>query len=130
MKRTRGNKGRVEGRTTPHKSLADVRKLLGDAPRTRDMLIEHLHKIQDHFGHISNRHIDLAPVMTALALDAGLDGRIAHDPEQTGEVERLPSIWVVMAADKARLANFDPREGQDQRPKRWSALPACTWPAE
>jgi formate dehydrogenase len=66
MKRTRGNKGRVEGRTTPHKSLADVRKLLGDAPRTRDMLIEHLHKIQDHFGHISNRHI------LALSIDMSL----------------------------------------------------------
>ncbi len=46
MKRTRGKKGRVEGRTTPHKSLAEVRHLLGDAPRTRDMLIEPLHKIQ------------------------------------------------------------------------------------
>lgn len=57
MKRTRGKKGRVEGRTTPHKSLAEVRQLLGDAPRTRDMLIENLHKIQDHYHHISNRHI-------------------------------------------------------------------------
>jgi len=57
MKRTRGHKGRVEGRTTPHKAVADIRELLGDEPRTRDLLIEHLHKIQDHFGHISNRHI-------------------------------------------------------------------------
>lgn len=57
MKRTRGNKGRVEGRTTPHKAVDDIRKLLGDEPLTRDLLIEHLHKIQDHFGHISNRHI-------------------------------------------------------------------------
>ena len=57
MKRTRGKKGRVEGRTTPHKALADIRELLGDEPRSRDMLIEHLHKLQDSFGHISNRHI-------------------------------------------------------------------------
>lgn len=57
MKRTRGKKGRVEGRTTPHKSLADIRQLLGDMPRTREMLIESLHKIQDHYHHISNRHI-------------------------------------------------------------------------
>ncbi|MCZ6802623.1 MAG: NAD(P)H-dependent oxidoreductase subunit E [Proteobacteria bacterium] len=66
MKRTRGKKGRVEGRTTPHKSLAEVRHLLGDAPRTRDMLIENLHKIQDHYQHISNRHI------LALAIDMKL----------------------------------------------------------
>ncbi len=57
MKRTRGKKGRVEGRTTPHKSLAEIRQILGDAPRTPEMLIEHLHKIQDHYHHISNRHI-------------------------------------------------------------------------
>tara|TARA_R110000782_G_scaffold260091_1_gene351236 strand:+ start:1137 stop:2798 length:1662 start_codon:yes stop_codon:yes gene_type:complete len=57
MKRTRGKKGRVEGRTTPHKSLADIKALLGNNPRTRDMLIENLHKIQDHYHHISNRHI-------------------------------------------------------------------------
>jgi formate dehydrogenase beta subunit len=57
MKRTRGKKGRVEGRTTPHKSLAEIRDLLGNEPRTREYLIEHLHKIQDHHHHISNRHI-------------------------------------------------------------------------
>lgn len=66
MKRTRGKKGRVEGRTTPHKSLAEVQQLLGDAPRTREMLIEHLHKIQDHYHCISNRHI------LALSIEMGL----------------------------------------------------------
>ncbi len=66
MKRSRGKKGRVEGRTIPHKSLADIRELLGDEPRSRDMLIEHLHKIQDHYGHISSRHI------LALAIDMNL----------------------------------------------------------
>ena len=66
MKRTRGKKGRVQGRTTPHKSLAEVRQLLGDAPRTRDMLIENLHKIQEHYHHISNRHI------LALSIDMSL----------------------------------------------------------
>jgi len=57
MKRTRGKRGRVEGRTTPHKALAEIRALLDDEPRPRDMLIEHLHKIQDKYHHISNRHI-------------------------------------------------------------------------
>ena len=57
MNRSRGKKGRLQGRTTPHKSLAEIKALLGDEPRTRDMLIEHLHKIQDHYHHISNRHI-------------------------------------------------------------------------
>jgi formate dehydrogenase len=34
-----------------------VRTLLGDAPRRRDLLIEHLHKIQDRFGHLSAAHL-------------------------------------------------------------------------
>lgn len=66
MKRTRGKKGRLQGRTTPHQALAEIRQLLGDAPRTRDLLIEHLHKIQDHYHHISHRHI------LALAIDMAL----------------------------------------------------------
>lgn len=57
MKRTRGKKGRILGRIMDQKALAQVQDLLGDEPRTRDMLIEHLHKIQDKYHHISNRHI-------------------------------------------------------------------------
>ena len=57
MKRTRGKKGRIQGRITPHKALAEVRELLGDAPRSRDLLVEHLHRLQDHYGHLSHRHL-------------------------------------------------------------------------
>jgi formate dehydrogenase len=38
-------------------SLNEVRKLLGDESRQRDLLIEHLHKIQDHYQHISSKHL-------------------------------------------------------------------------
>ena len=37
--------------------MARVRRLLGDAPRRRDLLIEHLHTIQDAFGHLSAAHL-------------------------------------------------------------------------
>ena len=57
MKRTRGKKGRIQGRITPHKALAEVRELLRDAPRSRDLLVEHLHRLQDHYGHLSHRHL-------------------------------------------------------------------------
>ena len=55
--------GRGKGRHTPKgrqyddEALAEVRSLLGDAPRRRDLLIEHLHRIQDSFGHLSARHL-------------------------------------------------------------------------
>jgi len=45
------------GRRVDPGALADVQALLGDEPRRRDLLIEHLHKIQDSFGHLSAAHL-------------------------------------------------------------------------
>ncbi|MEO1780434.1 MAG: NAD(P)H-dependent oxidoreductase subunit E, partial [Pseudomonadota bacterium] len=54
-----GRKGRhvPKGRQTTDDALADVRALLGDRPRRRDLLIEFLHLIQDAHGHLSADHI-------------------------------------------------------------------------
>ena len=46
-----------KGRQLDPKALASVRRTLGDAPRRRDLLIEHLHKIQDAHGHLSAAHL-------------------------------------------------------------------------
>src|ERR1700682_1918214 len=57
----RGGRGRVrstpKGRAVDPKAREDVLALLGDAPRRRDLLIEHLHKIQDRYGCLSARHL-------------------------------------------------------------------------
>src|SRR5437899_5892510 len=45
------------GRAVDAKALAEVRALLGDSPRRRDLLIEFLHRIQDTFGDITAAHI-------------------------------------------------------------------------
>ena len=55
--RKRGGRGKLKGRRVEPDALAQVQQLLGGAPRRRDLLIEHLHKIQDQFGHISAAHI-------------------------------------------------------------------------
>src|SRR3546814_14537861 len=46
-----------KGRQVEPAALGEIRALLGDAPRRRDLLIEHLHALQDHFGHLSARHL-------------------------------------------------------------------------
>ena len=46
-----------KGRRVDPQARTDVRALLGDTPRRRDLLIEHLHKIQDRFGCLSDRHL-------------------------------------------------------------------------
>ena len=55
--------GKGKGRRTPKgrqlddSALDEIRTLLGDRPRRRDLLIEHLHLIQDHYGHLSAAHL-------------------------------------------------------------------------
>jgi formate dehydrogenase len=45
------------GRQVDAAALSEVRVLLGDEPRRRDLLIEHLHLIQDAYGQISAAHL-------------------------------------------------------------------------
>ncbi len=47
-----------KGRQIDDAALADVRALLLDKPRRRDLLIEFLHLIQDHYGHLSVAHLN------------------------------------------------------------------------
>jgi formate dehydrogenase len=49
--------GKPKGRQVDPAAIVEIRELLGEESRAPDMLIEHLHKIQDRFGHISSRHI-------------------------------------------------------------------------
>ncbi|WP_148597208.1 spermidine synthase [Aquisphaera giovannonii] len=56
--------------------------------------------------HISNRFIDLAPVLGRLADDAGMAARVRADVHLAPglmEQGKLGSIWLVMAADEASL---------------------------
>jgi formate dehydrogenase len=53
----RGGPGKVKGRPVDPQALAEVQTLLGDAPRRRDLLVEHLHKIQDRYGFLSAPHL-------------------------------------------------------------------------
>jgi NADH:ubiquinone oxidoreductase subunit F (NADH-binding)/NADH:ubiquinone oxidoreductase subunit E len=46
-----------KGRQIDPKALVEVRELLGNASRQKDLLIEHLHKIQDFYKHISAAHL-------------------------------------------------------------------------
>jgi formate dehydrogenase beta subunit len=55
-----------KGRRVEAKAREDVLALLGNAPRRRDLLIEHLHRIQDRFGCLS------APHLVALAAEMKL----------------------------------------------------------
>jgi formate dehydrogenase len=55
IKRKKRREGR--GRPVDPVALAESRELLGDEPRRRDLLIEHLHKIQDRHHCIAPAHL-------------------------------------------------------------------------
>ncbi len=54
-----GKRGRPtpKGRELQPEALAGIQALLGARPRRRDLLIEHLHLIQDHYGHLCAAHL-------------------------------------------------------------------------
>lgn len=49
--------GRLKGRPVDEVALAEVRALLGAGPHPRDLLIEHLHRINDHWHGLHERHL-------------------------------------------------------------------------
>ena len=55
-----------KGREVDTRAHEQVVELLGEEPRRRDLLIEHLHKLQDHFGCLTPEHL------TALAYEMRL----------------------------------------------------------
>ncbi len=57
QKQQRRGRKTPKGRQYDDVSLSEVRGLLGDRPRRRDLLIEFLHLIQDTYGHLSARHL-------------------------------------------------------------------------
>src|SRR5213595_2176539 len=57
-----------KGRRVDSGALEEVQRLLGNESRQRDLLIEHLHKIQDSFGHLSAAHLAALAQEMRLAL--------------------------------------------------------------
>lgn len=84
---------------------------------TREALQLYVSKLDESgllFFHISNRYMNLVPVLDRLASSLDLLALVRHDGQATRaerEDGKFPSRWVVMARRKAILAEFlsDPR---------------------
>jgi formate dehydrogenase beta subunit len=89
-----------KGRRAGAQAVADIRDLLGDASRQRDLLIEHLHKIQDRFGHLSAAH--LAALAEEMALSQTEVYEVAsfyHHFDIVKEGETAPEALTVRVCD-------------------------------
>jgi hypothetical protein len=71
------------------------------------------------FVHISNKHLDLAPVVASLAKDAGLVARLEdHEPDEKVDGDlAYPSEWVVLVHQVADLGTL-------ATDARWKQLPS------
>jgi formate dehydrogenase len=89
-----------KGRPVEAQSVEEVRALLGDEPRRRDLLIEHLHKINDRYGHLSAAHLAaLAQEMQLSQTEVYEVATFYHHFEVVKEGETPPSALTVRVCD-------------------------------
>ena len=89
-----------KGRRVDPDALARVQALLGDASRQRDLLIEHLHKIQDAYGHLSAAHLAaLAQEMRLAQTEVFEVASFYHHFDIVKEGEAAPAALTVRVCD-------------------------------
>jgi NADH:ubiquinone oxidoreductase subunit F (NADH-binding) len=134
---SRGRKPRrtPKGRQLDPQAVEEVAALLENRPRRRDLLIEHLHLIQDKYGHLSAAHL------AALAAEMRLSQTevyevatfYAHfDVVKEGEtpppaitVRVCDSLSCAMAGGERFLAELPKLLGKDVRVVRAPCMGAC-----
>ncbi|HEX6703615.1 MAG TPA: NADH-ubiquinone oxidoreductase-F iron-sulfur binding region domain-containing protein [Albitalea sp.] len=90
----------LRGRRVDPAALAELRELLADAPRRRDLLIEHLHRIQDRFGHLSAAHLAaLAQEMRLAQTEVFEVASFYHHFDIVKEGEAAPAALTVRVCD-------------------------------
>jgi formate dehydrogenase len=123
-----------KGRQVDLQALEEVRALLIDRPRRRDLLIEHLHLIQDRYGHLSAPHLAALALEMRLALtevyevatfyshfDVVKDG----PPPPAVTVRVCDSLSCAMAGAEGLLARLPAILGKEVRVVRAPCMGAC-----
>src|SRR5262245_46584931 len=101
-------RARSKGRPVDAAAVEDVRARLGDEPRRRDLLIEHLHKINDRYGHLSAAHLAaLAQEMRLSQTEVYEVATFYHHFDVVKEGESAPPVLTVRVCDSiaCELAN-------------------------
>jgi formate dehydrogenase len=114
-----------KGRQVDPQALLEVQQLLGEAPRRADLLIEHLHKIQDRYGHLSAAHLAALAKEMKLALAEVYEvATFYHHFDVVKEGEAAPpaltvrvcdSISCELAGSASLLKNLSARLGKQIR---------------
>ena len=124
-----------KGRQVDPASLAEVQVLLGDRERRRDLLIEHLHLLQDHFGCLHARHLAALADEMRLALvevyevasfyahfDIVMDGEVSPPPIT---VRVCDSLSCELAGAQQLLTDLETRLSPGVRVLRAPCMGGC-----
>jgi NADH:ubiquinone oxidoreductase subunit F (NADH-binding)/NADH:ubiquinone oxidoreductase subunit E len=124
-----------KGRQIDIRALDEVRTLLSTRSRQRDLLIEHLHLIQDKYGHLSAAHLaalaeemklaqtEVYEVATFYAhFDVVKEG---ETPPPATTVRVCDSLSCCMAGADKLLADLPGKLGKDVRVVRAPCMGAC-----
>jgi formate dehydrogenase len=102
---------RPKGRAVDPKARAEVQALLGDAPRRRDLLIEHLHAIQDRYGCLTAAHLTaLAAEMRLAPTEVYEVATFYHHFDVIKEGQRAPPTLTVRVCESLTCEMFGARE--------------------
>ncbi|MFQ5785549.1 MAG: NAD(P)H-dependent oxidoreductase subunit E [Alphaproteobacteria bacterium] len=130
-------KTRIEGRGRQPEATAraEVAALLGDRPRRRDLLIEHLHLIQDAYRHLSAAHLralaeemrlPMAEVYEVASFYAHFDViKEGETPPPPLTVRVCDSLSCEMAGARDLLATLASRLGPGVRVVRAPCMGRC-----
>jgi NADH:ubiquinone oxidoreductase subunit F (NADH-binding)/NADH:ubiquinone oxidoreductase subunit E len=124
-----------KGRQLEPRAIEEVRALLGEQPRRRDLLIEYLHLIQDHYGHLSAAHLAALAAEMKLALTEVYEVATfyAHfDVVKEGEappprvtIRVCDSLSCAMAGAEHLLRDLPEKLGRGVRVVRAPCMGAC-----
>ena len=131
----RKTRATAKGRQVEPAALAEISALLGDGPRNRDLLIEHLHLIQDRYKHISARHLQaLAELMRIPMAEAFEVATFYHHFDIVKEGEAPPAPITIRVCDSLTcemmgandlIAAIDGQLGPDVRVVRAPCMGRC-----
>jgi NADH:ubiquinone oxidoreductase subunit E len=124
-----------KGRQVDAKALTEVQALLGDESRQKDLLIEHLHKIQDTYKHISAAHlVALAREMKLSKAEVYEVATFYHhfDVVKEGEAAPAPltvrvceSLTCEMMGAQDLISSLEQGLGDDVRVQRVPCIGRC-----
>jgi formate dehydrogenase beta subunit len=131
----RGGRNVPKGRQVEPEALVDVQTLLGERPRERDLLIEHLHLLQDKYHCLHARHLAALAQEMKLALvevyevasfyahfDIVLDG---EEPPPALTVRVCDSLTCELTGAGQLLAELPKRLGKEVRVVRAPCMGGC-----